>query len=72
MSSVEMIREWDVDLFHQRVIELEAKGYVARPESYQVIAEMNPETGVISHLRLIEMVLPVPENKPSKTDLSDL
>ena len=61
MSKVEIIREWDADAFHRRVIELETEGYVARSESYQVIPEMNPETGVISHLRLIEMVLPEPE-----------
>jgi hypothetical protein len=68
MSNVEIIREWDADLFHQRVMTLEAEGYVARPETYQVIPEMNPETGVISHLRLIEMVRPTPGSKPSKPD----
>ncbi len=61
MSTVEIIREWDADTFHRRVIELEAEGYVARLESYQIIPEMNPETGEITHLRLIEMVLLDPE-----------
>ncbi len=68
MSKVEIIREWDADAFHRRVIELEAEGYVARLESYQIIPEMNPETGEITHLRLIEMVLPDPIRETSEAD----
>jgi hypothetical protein len=50
-----MVREWDPDVFHRRVHELEVEGYAARRESYQVIPEMNPETGEVIHLRIVEM-----------------
>ena len=60
MSAVVMIREWDCDTFHDRVLELEAQGYVAQRESYTITPEMNPETGEIIHLYTIEMQLPVP------------
>ena len=60
MSAVVMIREWDCDTFHHRVLELEAQGYVAQRESYTITPEMNPETGEIIHLYTIEMQLPVP------------
>ena len=57
MSEAEtiMVREWDPDLFYRRVHELEADGYAARLESYEVLPEMNPETGEIIHLRVVEM-----------------
>ncbi len=63
MSNVILVREWDVDLFHRRVLELEAEGYIARLETYRVIPEMNPETGEITHLYTIEVDPP----DPSKT-----
>ncbi len=62
---VKIIREWDAETFHKQVTELEAQGYIARPGSYHVIPEMNPETGEVSHLRLVEMVLPTAEGRPS-------
>ena len=49
------VREWDAELFHRRVLELEAEGYAARLDSYQVLAEMNPETGEVIHLRSVDM-----------------
>ncbi len=49
------VREWDSDAFHKQVLELEAKGYVARRETYSIVPEMNPETGKIIHLYMIEM-----------------
>ena len=49
------VREWDADVFQHRVVELESSGYVARLDSYQVIPEMNPETGEVIHLRIVEM-----------------
>ncbi len=55
MSDAIVVREWDSDVFHQRVLELEAMGYIARPESYSITAEMDPETGNIVHLYTIEM-----------------
>lgn len=54
-SETIMVREWDADLFHRRVLELEAAGYSARLDSYQVLPEMNPETGEVIHLRSVEM-----------------
>jgi hypothetical protein len=50
-----LVSEWDSEAFHRRVLELEAKGYLAREESYKIIPEMNPETGQIIHLHTIEM-----------------
>ncbi len=49
------VREWDAKVFHRRVLELEAEGYAARLDSYQVLPEMNPETGEIIHLRSVDM-----------------
>ncbi|MEE8201097.1 MAG: hypothetical protein V3R29_08005 [Candidatus Acidoferrales bacterium] len=60
MSQVVLVREWDSDAFHRRVAELEAQGYEARRETYRVVAEMNPETGIIRHLHSIEMRKPEP------------
>ncbi len=50
-----IVREWDNDRFHQRVLELESRGYVARRETYSVTAEQHPETGYILHLYSMEM-----------------
>ena len=55
MSGPLFVREWSADAFHQRVLELETRGYIARLETYQITAEMNPETGEIIHLHTIEM-----------------
>ena len=45
-----LIREWDNETFHRKVLELEANGYEARRETYQVIADQNPDTGFVVHL----------------------
>lgn len=50
-----LIREWDNETFHRKVLELEAVGYQPRRETYQVFAEQNPETGFVVHLYSIEM-----------------
>jgi len=55
MSDTIVIREWDADVFHRRVLDLEAQGYQAYLESYKVVAEMNPETGEIIHLHTVEL-----------------
>ena len=60
MGTVVVIREWDCDTFHRRVLELEHAGYVSQLESYSITPEMNPETGEIIHLYTMEMQLPVP------------
>jgi hypothetical protein len=56
MQNTELIREWDSDAFHQRVMELESKGYTPREGTYRITPEMNPETGAIVHLHAIEMI----------------
>ncbi len=53
-----LVREWDNDLFHRRVREYEARGYAARRETYTIMADMNPETGEVVHLYVIEMFVP--------------
>jgi hypothetical protein len=58
MSDVIVVREWDADSFHRRVLELEAKGYVARRETYRITPEVNPATGEIVHLHAIELLGP--------------
>ena len=58
MDNAIIIQEWDSDCFHQRVLEMEVQGYVARQETYNIQAEMDPETGQIIHLYKIEVVKP--------------
>jgi len=55
MENVIVVREWDADSFHRRVLELESQGYTARRDTYHINPEMNPETGNILHLHTIEM-----------------
>ena len=64
MSEPLFVREWGADAFHQRVLELETKGYIARLETYQITAEMNPETGEIIHLHTMEMFDRSPGSPP--------
>jgi hypothetical protein len=56
MQNTELVREWDSDTFHRRVMELESRGYSSREGTYRISAEMNPETGAIVHLHSIEMI----------------
>lgn len=58
MSDVTIVREWSSDDFHRRVAEMEAQGYVARENTYRIVAEADPETGRITHLYTIEMSKP--------------
>lgn len=53
-----VVRDWDSDNFHRRVLELERQGYTARRETYRIDPEVNPDTGEIVHLHTIEMRLP--------------
>lgn len=55
MTDTVVVSEWDSDIFHQKVMELEAQGYVARRDTYRITAEMNPETGIISHVHSMEL-----------------
>jgi hypothetical protein len=50
-----VVSEWDADAFHRCVSELERQGYVARRETYRVTPEMNPESGRIVHLHMVEL-----------------
>jgi hypothetical protein len=56
MSDPIFVREWGAEAFHRRVLELEARGYVARRETYRITPEVNPETGEIVHLHTMEML----------------
>jgi hypothetical protein len=58
MSKMILVREWDSDVFHKRVIELEKSGFIAKRETYQIIPEMDPDNGKITHLCTIEMYKP--------------
>jgi hypothetical protein len=55
MSQVTMVREWDADQFHTKVLQLKQKGWTARRDSYKITPEMNPETGIVSHVHSIEL-----------------
>jgi hypothetical protein len=57
MDSAIFVREWNVDVFHRHVLDLETQGYIARRETYRITPETNPETGEITHLYMIEMFL---------------
>jgi hypothetical protein len=61
-----IVREWDAEAFHRRVLELETQGYAARAETYRITPEMSPESGRIIHLYSIEMRWPGPEQPPSR------
>ncbi len=50
-----VVREFDADLFHKKVMEMEGQGYVANRDTYRISPEMDPETGNIVHLHTIEM-----------------
>ncbi len=58
MDELVIVREWDAEQFHAKVRDLEAQGYVARRETYQIKADMDPETGKIIHLHSIELYKP--------------
>ena len=58
MSEVLQVREWDADAFHKKVLQLESEGFVSRLESYRIVPDMNPDTGVIVHLHTMEMYRP--------------
>ena len=55
MTENVVVSEWDAELFHKRVLELEKQGFIARRESYKITAEMNPENGIITHLHSMEL-----------------
>ena len=56
MSQALLVREWNAEAFHRRVLQLESEGYAARRETYRITPEVNPETGEIIHLYTIEML----------------
>lgn len=58
MSEVVIVREWDADAFHKKVLQLESEGYVSRRETYRIVPDMNPDTGVIVHLHTMELYRP--------------
>ena len=58
MGEVMQVREWDADAFHKKVLQLESEGFVSRLETYRIVADMNPDTGVVVHLHSMEMYRP--------------
>ncbi len=58
MSEVMQVREWGVDAFHKKVLQLESEGFVSRLESYRIVADVNPDTGIVTHLHTMEMYKP--------------
>ncbi len=63
MDNTVLVREFDPDEFHRKVLELEKRGYISRLESYRILPDMDPETGVIVHLHSIEMTKEEPREK---------
>ena len=55
MSQITVVREWDADVFHAKILELESKGWIAQRDTYRITAEMNPETGIVTHVHSIEL-----------------
>jgi hypothetical protein len=55
MADQILVREWDSDAFHKRVLELESEGYTAIKSTYRIVAETDPATGEITHLHTIEL-----------------
>ena len=70
MTETTVVSEWDAERFHQKVLELESQGYIARRESYRIAAEMNPETGIVSHVHSIELYRPRAVDDSSVADSS--
>ena len=62
MNDPILIRDWNVDAFHRRVLQLEAEGYVTRRETYKIVADTDPETGEVMHLHTIELFPPPTAN----------
>ena len=58
MSEVLQVREWGADAFHKKVLQLESEGFVSRLESYRIVSDMNPDTGIIVHVHTMEMYKP--------------
>lgn len=69
-TEVTIVRDWDADAFHQRVLQLEAEGYTARRETYEVTPEMDPDTGEVTHLHSIELVKGAGNDRAKSGDAS--
>lgn len=55
-----LVMEWDADTFHARVLELEKQGYEALRDTYRILADTDPESGVVRHRHSIQMTRPKP------------
>lgn len=53
-----VVRDWDIERFYGRVRRMEAQGFTPRPESYAVMADIDPETGDLACLFVMQMRLP--------------
>lgn len=50
-----LVIEWDADTFHAIVLGHEKQGYEALRDTYRILAETDPETGVVRHQHSIQM-----------------
>lgn len=57
-DEVMQVRELGADAFHKKVLQLEGEGFVSRLETYRIVADMNPDTGVVVHVHTMEMYRP--------------
>jgi hypothetical protein len=48
-----IVVEWDAAVFHQQVASWEALGYRALLDTYEIQAEIDPETGEVRHQHTI-------------------
>ncbi len=53
-----VVRDWDCIRFYGRVRQKEAEGYTPRLESYTVMPDIDPRTGELASVFVIEMDLP--------------
>lgn len=49
------VRDWDCIRFYGRVRAKEAEGYIPRMESYTVMPDINPHSGELANVYVIEM-----------------
>ena len=61
VANEQLVIEWDAESFHARVAEFDRQGYAQRRETYTILAESDPDTGVIRHRYAMEMVRDEPD-----------
>lgn len=56
VAEIKVVREWDAEAFHAKVLDLERQGWHAKRDTYKITAEMSPDDGNVIHLHTIELV----------------